>query len=88
LVFPGKRNFRNTIVLDIRPFRSRSIQKKENKEVRTRKIAAVYAALEALLEILNPKVIVVCHYDNSAVEEGLLSYLCLFVKRARETEFL
>jgi hypothetical protein len=88
LAFRGKRDFGNTVVLDTRPFRSREIKEGEDEYKRKENNAAAYAALEDSLDILRPKIIVVCNCDHGAVEDGLPPYLCSSVERAGETEFV
>jgi len=88
LAFRGKRDFRNTIVLDARPFRSRKIKKGEAEYKRKENNAAAYAALEDSLDILRPKIIVVCNCDHGFVEDGLSPYLCTSVERVGEIEFV
>ncbi|EXL66013.1 hypothetical protein FOPG_17792 [Fusarium oxysporum f. sp. conglutinans race 2 54008] len=88
LAFRGKRDFRNTIVLDTRPFRSHKIKKGEAEYKRKENNAAAYAALEDSLDILRPKIIVVCNCDHGSVEDGLPPYLCTSVERAGETELV
>jgi hypothetical protein len=60
------------------------LMKTENWETN----AAAYATLEGSLDILRPKIIVVCNCDHGAVEDGLPPYLCSSVERAGETEFV
>jgi hypothetical protein len=88
LAFRGKRDFRNTVVLGTRPFRSRKIKEGEDEYKRKENNAAAYAALEDSLDILRPKIIAVCNCDHGAVEDGLPPYLCSSVERAGETEFV
>ncbi|RKK85197.1 hypothetical protein BFJ68_g17287, partial [Fusarium oxysporum] len=76
LAFRGKRDFRSTVVLDTRPFRSRKIQEDDDEYKRKENNAAAYAAVEDSLGILRPKIIVVCNCDHGAVEYGLPPYLC------------
>lgn len=76
LAFHGKRNVRNTVVLDARPLRSAEIKSKETALERQFNDEIAYSALEQSLTVLCPRVIVVCHCDKTVVEGGLPAYLC------------
>ncbi|KAL1964097.1 hypothetical protein VTN77DRAFT_7515 [Rasamsonia byssochlamydoides] len=61
----GRRNIHNTIVLDIRPFRSARIRSQQtSEEERSRDDEIAYKAFEGMLRLLNPDVILVCQCET------------------------
>ncbi|EFY85212.1 hypothetical protein MAC_08723 [Metarhizium acridum CQMa 102] len=67
LAFRGKRNFHNTVVLDARSLRCQRIRNREKSDERARNDNLAYKALEESLALLQPKVVVVCHCDQEAI---------------------
>jgi hypothetical protein len=65
LVFHGKRDFRNTVILDMKPFRSDKIRRQESTEEQQVNDRSACIALQDSLNILRPKVIMVCHCEES-----------------------
>jgi hypothetical protein len=86
--FNDQRNIKNTIVLDARPFRSRRIRESESQEERLSHDKLAYEAIEEVLALLSPKLIVVCHCDKDAIEEGMPKYLCSSVSRSGTAHYL
>lgn len=88
LAFRGKRNFHNTVVLDARPLRCQTIRNREKSDERARNDNLAYKALEESLALLQPKVVVVCHCDQEAINCGLPKALCSSIQMAGEAELL
>ncbi|KID83865.1 hypothetical protein MGU_08837 [Metarhizium guizhouense ARSEF 977] len=88
LAFRGKRNFQNTVVLDARPLRGQTIRDRETSDERARKDTLAYQALQESLALLQPKVVVVCHCDQDAIDDGLPEALCSSIQRAGEAQRL
>lgn len=78
------RNIRNTAVLDVRPLRSRKLRDKEDSTARMKNGAAAYAAIRTSLNLLNSKVIVVCHCDKDGLQAGMPPYLYSSITKAGE----
>ncbi len=73
--FRGQRNVKNTIVLDVRPFRSKRICISEDREKRKANNAEAYEAIKEALARLRPKVVVVCQCDDGTDEDGIRQYI-------------
>ncbi|KAH6621621.1 hypothetical protein B0J18DRAFT_411350 [Chaetomium sp. MPI-SDFR-AT-0129] len=80
--FQNQRDVKNTVVLDSRPLRSKRIREYEFEEHQKVNDAEAYRAVEAALELLRPKVVVVCHCDRDGMEDGMPEYLCSSVSDA------
>ena len=92
----GHRDVKNTIVLDVRPFRSKRICRSEDQEERKANDAEAYEAIEEALARLRPKVIVVCQCDDGTdengirqyIENGMPEYLCSSVSASGQAAYL
>ncbi|KAK8038430.1 hypothetical protein PG994_015197 [Apiospora phragmitis] len=61
----------NTIVIDVRPFRSNKIRRSEGEETRRRNDQAAYRTVQEVLDLLHPKVMVICHCDKDGLTENM-----------------
>lgn len=87
--FKGQRNVENTIVLDVRPLRSRKAADLEDDKTRRQNDEHAYAALRKMLSLLRPKVLVICHCDKRVIKKDAMpEYLCSSVGSAGESAFL
>ncbi|KAK4141716.1 uncharacterized protein C8A04DRAFT_30705 [Dichotomopilus funicola] len=80
--FQNQRDVKNTVVLDSRPLRSNRIREDEFEEHQKVNDAEAYRAVEAALELLRPKVVVVCNCNRDGIEDGMPEYLCSSVATA------
>jgi hypothetical protein len=88
LAFENQRSVDNTIILDSRPLRSRKVRCSENDATREQNDAASYKALNEVLSLLRPKVIVVCHCEEDGIQHGMPPSLRSSVRDAGTTSFL
>ncbi|PKX96269.1 uncharacterized protein P174DRAFT_75363 [Aspergillus novofumigatus IBT 16806] len=68
--FDGQRSIQNTIILDIRAFRSDSIRRTQHGSDKLRADELAYTAFEQILCDLKPDVILVCQYQTNMNEVG------------------
>ncbi|KAK8096340.1 uncharacterized protein PG998_014208 [Apiospora kogelbergensis] len=69
--FQGQRHIDNTIVIDVRPFRSNKIRQSEGEETRGINDQAAYQTVQKVLCLLHPKVMVICHCDKDGLTENM-----------------
>ncbi|KAL4913719.1 hypothetical protein BDW62DRAFT_214004 [Aspergillus aurantiobrunneus] len=66
----GQRNIQNTIILDIRAFRSDAIRQRQGASDKLRDDELTYTAFEQILCHLKPRVILVCQCQTNTDEVG------------------
>lgn len=70
LASSGERNIENTIILDVRAFRSNSIRISQSLEDRLRDDALAYKSFKQIMSVLRPRVVIVCQcIANEAADE-------------------
>lgn len=77
----GGRNLSNTVTVDTRLFRSARRRGKQDGAERLRDEKKAYAAVEEILELLRPAVVIVCQCETAAdVTYGVAADLCSSVR--------
>lgn len=77
----GGRSLSNTVTVDLRLFRSARIRGKQEDAQRLRDDKKAYAAVEEILELLRPVIVIVCQCETAAdVTYGVAADLCSSVR--------
>lgn len=82
LAFYGQCSVENTIVLDIRPFRSKRIRMRQEEEERNKDDAQAYVGVKEVLALLHPEVLLACQCQTPDEQEDLLTWLCSSVRES------
>ncbi|KAJ6125024.1 hypothetical protein N7471_012341 [Penicillium samsonianum] len=83
----GQRNIENTIILDIRAFRSDSIRTSQISNDRTRDDELAYGNFERIMSLLRPRVVVACQCATTEANNQFVQGLCSSIKRAGDICF-
>ncbi|KAF4582173.1 hypothetical protein GQ602_006797 [Ophiocordyceps camponoti-floridani] len=86
--FCGRRDLETTVVLHARPFRGKRVRDSESDEERKKNDRRAVEALLKALDILKPRVVVVCNLETETVSRGLPQELCSTARDAGKVELL
>ena len=75
------RSFEDTVILDVRPYRSAGHRDARGKESHTAEDEVAYLVFEAMVEQLQPDVILVCQCQTSRVKNKFVAQLSSSAKR-------
>lgn len=78
----GERDIENTIILDVRAFRSDFIRTSQDLEDRTRGDELAYSNFEKIMSCLRPHVVVVCQCVTDEANNKFVKGLCSSTKEA------
>ncbi|KAJ5661906.1 uncharacterized protein N7477_009522 [Penicillium maclennaniae] len=84
LQFPsgGERDIENTIILDVRAFRSNFIRTSQGLEDWIRDDDLVYGNLEKFMSCLRPRVVIFCQFVTDEANNKFVKGLCSSIKEA------
>ena len=80
----GQRNWRNTCIVDVRPYRSATIRAREDENQRHRNDELAYAWFEETFKEISPKVVLVCQCQTGGVNNRLARAICSNLHRVAE----
>ncbi|OAP54729.1 hypothetical protein AYL99_11177 [Fonsecaea erecta] len=80
LAFDGRRDLDNTVVLDIRPYRSDRIRMQQKEEDRIADDEPAYEATEEILTLLRPDLVLICQCQTSDVGNRFAADYCSSVE--------
>ncbi|KAJ6114827.1 hypothetical protein N7486_000605 [Penicillium sp. IBT 16267x] len=78
----GQRNIENTIILDVRAFRSNSIRTSQSLDDQIRDDELAYNKFEQIMSILHPRVVVVCQCATNKANNTFVRDICSSVEEA------
>ena len=84
LAFSGQRCVGNTIILDIRPYRSNRIRKQQEEDQCHRKDEEAYKGFCEIVSLLSPKVFIVCQCEPCGEQQDLTFNFSSSIKASGE----
>lgn len=78
----SQRNIENTIILDVRAFRSDFIRTSQSLKDQNRDDELAYDYFERIMSVLRPRVVVVCQCVTDEANNKFVQGLCSSIKRA------
>lgn len=83
----GQRNIENTIILDIRSFRSDHIRTNQNSDDRNREDELAYDAFEKVMNLIRPSVLVACQCATQDAKNKFAQGLCSSINRSGDIHY-